>query len=65
MAFFRTPPVLDVDVLINHELELVGSRGKRSADYRRALHLVADDRVALEPLITARLPCASGARGSR
>ena len=63
VAFFRTPPVIDVDVLINRELELVGSRGKRSADYRRALRLVADGRVALEPLITARLPLSEWRQG--
>lgn len=63
VAFFRTPPVIDIDALINRELELVGSRGKRSADYRRALRLVADGRVALEPLITARLPLSEWRQG--
>lgn len=63
VAFFRTPPELDVDVLINRELELVGSRGKRSSDYRRALRLLADEQVALEPLITARLPLGDWRRG--
>jgi 2-desacetyl-2-hydroxyethyl bacteriochlorophyllide A dehydrogenase len=63
VAFFRTPPVIDIDLLINRELELVGSRGKRSSDYRRALRLVADGQVALEPLITARLPLSEWREG--
>jgi L-iditol 2-dehydrogenase len=63
VAFFRTQPQFDIHVLLNRELELVGSRGKRSSDYRRALRLVADGQVLLEPLITARLPLSEWRQG--
>ena len=64
VAFFRTQPQFDIHiVLLNRELELVGSRGKRFSDYRRALRLVADGQVLLEPLITARLPLGEWRQG--
>lgn len=56
VAFFRSPPAVDVERVINDELELVGSRGKRPSSFRRALRLIAAGQVKLEPLIDARLP---------
>jgi L-iditol 2-dehydrogenase len=56
VAFFHTPPAVDVDKLINNELELVGSRGKRASSFQTALRLVESGHVDLEPVIGARLP---------
>ena len=56
VAFFHTPPPVDIDKVLNRELELVGSRGKRASGFRTALRLVEAGQVELEPLITARLP---------
>lgn len=56
LAFFRTPPAVDVDRLLNHELELVGSRGKRASSYRTALRLMAQGQVDVEAIVGAKLP---------
>ncbi len=56
VAFFHEPPAVDVDALINKELELVGSRGKRASSFRTALRLVEAGLVDVEPVIGARLP---------
>src|SRR5215207_9104276 len=45
VAFFHTPPAVDVDKLINNELELVGSRGKRASSFQTALRLVESGHV--------------------
>jgi L-iditol 2-dehydrogenase len=55
-GFFRNPPELDIDRLVNDELEIAGSRGKRPSSYRRAIHLLVEGQVQLEPLIDHRLP---------
>jgi L-iditol 2-dehydrogenase len=56
LAFFHHPPSVDVDKLINNELELVGSRGKRASSFRTALRMVDAGLIDLEPVIGARLP---------
>jgi 2-desacetyl-2-hydroxyethyl bacteriochlorophyllide A dehydrogenase len=56
VAFFRQPPAVDVDRLTHHELELVGSRGKRASSFRTALRLMEGGQVDLERVIGARLP---------
>jgi L-iditol 2-dehydrogenase len=56
LAFFHHPPSLDIDKLINNELELVGSRGKRASSFRTALRLVDIGTIDLESVIGARLP---------
>jgi L-iditol 2-dehydrogenase len=56
LAFFHHPPSVDVDKLINNELELVGSRGKRASSFRTALRMVEAGLIDLEPVIGARLP---------
>ena len=56
LAFFHHPPSPDVDKLINNELELVGSRGKRASSFRTALRMVEAGLVDPEPVIGARLP---------
>jgi 2-desacetyl-2-hydroxyethyl bacteriochlorophyllide A dehydrogenase len=55
VAFFKSPPSVDVDRLTNHELELVGSRGKRASSFRTALRLMESGQVDLERVIGARL----------
>jgi len=56
LAFFRQPPAVDVDRLLNHEIELVGSRGKRASSYRTALRLMAQGQVDVEAIVGAKLP---------
>ena len=63
LAFFHHPPSVDVDKLINNELELVGSRGKRASSFRTALRLAEAGQIDLEPVIGARLPLDEWERG--
>jgi L-iditol 2-dehydrogenase len=63
LAFFHHPPSVDIDKLINNELELVGSRGKRASSFRTALRLVEAGQIDLEPVIGARLPLDEWERG--
>ena len=56
VAFFHEQPSVDIDKLINNELELVGSRGKRASSFQTALRLVESGHIDLEPVIGARLP---------
>jgi L-iditol 2-dehydrogenase len=63
LAFFRTPPSIDIDRVINHELEVVGSRGKRASSYRTALRLMAEGQVDVGAVIGARLPIDDWERG--
>jgi L-iditol 2-dehydrogenase len=62
-GFFRSPPVLDIDRLINAELEVAGARGKKPSSYRRGLRLLDEDQVQLQPLITDHLPLNEWRRG--
>ena len=63
LAFFRTPPAIDIDRLLNHELELIGSRGKSASSYRTALRLMAEGHVDVEAVVGARLPLEQWQRG--
>jgi threonine dehydrogenase-like Zn-dependent dehydrogenase len=63
LAFFHHPPSVDIDRLINNELELVGSRGKRASSFRTALRLVEIGNIDLESVIGARLPLDEWERG--
>jgi L-iditol 2-dehydrogenase len=56
VAFFDEQPSVDVDRLTHHELELVGSRGKRASSFRTALRLMEAGQVDLGRVIGARLP---------
>ena len=56
VAFFDEAPSVDVDRLTQHELELVGARGKRASSFRTALRLMEDGQVDLERVVGARLP---------
>ncbi len=50
---------LDLDTIVNRELTIVASRGKRPTSFRTALDLIARRDVVLEPLITHRYPLAA------
>jgi L-iditol 2-dehydrogenase len=54
--FGDTRPPLDVHEVIERELDVAGSRGKRPSSYRRSLALLADGRVDVESVVTHRLP---------
>ncbi|WP_028709243.1 alcohol dehydrogenase catalytic domain-containing protein [Propionicicella superfundia] len=56
VAFYRTPPQVDVDYLIQNELELVGSRGKKPSSFRTALRLMGEGFIDVESAIGAALP---------
>lgn len=57
VGFFGTPRVgLDLDTLVNRELTLVASRGKRPTSFLIALDLLRDGRVEPGRLITHRFP---------
>lgn len=63
LAFYRTPPSIDVDRVINHELEVVGSRGKRASSYRTALRLMASGAVDPGAVVQEVLPLEEWQRG--
>ena len=50
---------IDLDTLLNRELTLVASRGKRPTSFRKAVDLLLDGRVTTGPLITHRFPLAA------
>ncbi len=56
VALYHGDPALDFDLLVNRELEVVGSRGKNAGSYRTALQLMADGRVDPESFIHEVLP---------
>ena len=47
---------VDLDAVVNRELTIVASRGKRPSSFRTALALLTDRRIRLDPLITDRVP---------
>jgi 2-desacetyl-2-hydroxyethyl bacteriochlorophyllide A dehydrogenase len=55
VAFYRTPPAIDVDHLIQNEHELVGSRGKKPSSFRTALRLMGEGFIDTEAAIGAAL----------
>jgi L-iditol 2-dehydrogenase len=59
VGFFARPVVeIDLDTVINRELTIVTSRGKRPSSFRAAMEFLASGRVRLGPLITDRIPLA-------
>ncbi|MGC5616379.1 zinc-binding dehydrogenase [Georgenia sp. Z1491] len=63
LAFYRTPPTLDIDRVTNHELEVVGSRGKRASSFRTALRLMASGAVDPGAVVEEVLPLEEWERG--
>lgn len=56
VALYNGNPPVDFDLLVNRELELIGSRGKNAQNYRTALRLLADGRIDAESFISEVLP---------
>ena len=50
---------MDFDAIVNRELTVIASRGKRPTSFRTALDLIEHRQVTLEPLITHRFPLAA------
>lgn len=63
VAFFREAPHIDAELVINRELEIVGSRGKKPSSYRTALRFMAEKRVDVAGLVSAQLPLEQWRRG--
>lgn len=56
VALYHGEVRVDFDLLVNRELELIGSRGKNAQSYRTALRLLADGRIDAESFISEVLP---------
>lgn len=57
VGFFEQPVVgIDLNAVLNRELTIVASRGKRPTSFRTGLELVGSGVVRLAPLITHRFP---------
>jgi L-iditol 2-dehydrogenase len=56
IGFFGTKVTLDLDSIINREVSLVASRGKRPTSFHMALELMASGQVDPGRLITRRFP---------
>lgn len=63
VALYHGHPPVDFDLLVNRELEIVGSRGKNAQSYRTALRLMAERRIDTESFITDVLPLEEWASG--
>ena len=56
VALYHDEVGVDFGLQVNHELELVGSRGKNAQSYRTALRLMAEGRIDAESFIGEVLP---------
>lgn len=56
VAFYKANPEINVMELVNHEFELVGSRGKTASSFRTALRLMGQGSVSTLPVISTVLP---------
>ena len=56
VALYHGDPPVNFDLLVNRELEVVGSRGKNAQSYRTALRLMADGRIDTESFVSEVLP---------
>jgi len=56
VALYHGDPPVNFDLLVNRELEIVGSRGKNAQSYRTALRLMADGRIDAESFVSEVLP---------
>lgn len=55
VAFYSRSLALDADVIVNRELSVLGSRGKKPSSYRTALALMAQGLVRPEDVVGAEL----------
>jgi L-iditol 2-dehydrogenase len=58
VGFYGGPVTVDLDLVINRELTLAASRGKRPTSFRLALALLEGNQVDPARLITHRFPLA-------
>lgn len=65
VAFYREEPRFHIDAVINRELEIVGSRGKRPSSYRTALRMMQNETVDVARLMSTRLPLEQWEEGLR
>ena len=56
VAFYKQNPDINVMDLVQNELELVGSRGKKASSFRTALRLMAEGAINALPVIGKVLP---------
>ena len=63
VELYHGDPPVDFDLLVNRELEIVGSRGKNAQSYRTALRLMAERRIDTESFINDVLPLEDWAKG--
>lgn len=56
VGVFGTKPEIDIGLIQDHELSLVGTLMYRTQDYERAIDLVASGKMILEPLVTDYFP---------
>jgi 2-desacetyl-2-hydroxyethyl bacteriochlorophyllide A dehydrogenase len=59
VGFYGKPLEIDADKIINAELSLIASRGKRPSSFRIALDLLRDRRVNTSKLVTHRFALAA------
>jgi len=65
LGIFKEPVAIDLRALNFHEVDLIGSRVYTLEDFDRAIHLAAEGRVDLKPMITTVLPLDEGVNGFR
>ncbi|MGA4508064.1 zinc-binding dehydrogenase [Propionibacteriaceae bacterium G1746] len=63
VAFYKSNPDLDIMQVVQNELEVVGSRGKRASSFRTALRLMSSGAIDTAPVITQVLPLEDWERG--
>jgi L-iditol 2-dehydrogenase len=56
VGVFGQQPVVDLGLVQDRELSLVGSLMYQKSDYEQAIKLVAGERLVLTPLITDHFP---------
>ncbi len=62
VAVFGEKPRIDMSIVGDRELSLVGTLMYKHEDYQRAVQLVSEQRVVLEPLVTKHFPFEDYAR---
>ena len=63
MGLIGRPATLDVDQIVFKELQVRGSSGQRWSAWRRAIALLANGTVEVQPLISDVLPLQDWKRG--
>ena len=56
LGVFAEPPRINMAVVVEHELKLIGSMMYRHEDYEEAVEFIANERIITKPLITKHFP---------